>query len=48
VYKLPEDSNYVETCRSKLIAEYIIYRIVHLFGADTVCKSVHNAWNEEQ
>jgi hypothetical protein len=32
----------------KLIAEYIIYRIVHLFGADTVCKSVHNAWNEEQ
>ena len=21
---------------------------MHLFGADTVCKSVHNAWNEEQ
>ena len=30
------------------MAEYIIYRIVHLFGADTVCKSVHSTWNEEQ
>jgi len=30
MYKLPEESNCVETCRSKLIVKYVIYRVVHL------------------
>ena len=28
---LPEDDNYAETCRSKLILQYTTYRIVHLY-----------------
>jgi hypothetical protein len=28
--KLPEDGGYAETCSSKLILNYVMYRIVHL------------------
>jgi hypothetical protein len=32
VVKLPDDGNRIETCSSKLIIKYIIYRIVHMLA----------------
>ena len=30
LWKLPEDGDYADTCRSKLTLKYTVYRIVHL------------------